>query len=81
MIDFSGFARGAEIERNLRQLQPGECVRMTPAFFDGVRVPTDPLDRQTPEFLVHWFHVRMPFPCDLHYDPLRDYWELCRPAS
>ena len=73
------FGRGAALERELWKLAPGQCIRMTAATFDNVSVPANPLDRQTVEFLVHWFKVRMPFYCTLHFDEDGRYWEICRP--
>lgn len=41
--------------------------------------PADPLDRQTPEYLVEFFKVRLPFYTLVRYEPLRGFWDFYRP--
>lgn len=61
--DLEALSRGARLERMLRTLLPGFCIRITAATLADVMVPADPLDHQTVKYLAEWFRVRMPFNC------------------
>lgn len=63
--DLSIYTRGARFERLLRTLQPGQAVDITAQELSDIVVPANPLDRQTPEYLVEWFKIRMPFYCEV----------------
>lgn len=78
--DLSIYTRGAQLERQLQTLRPGQCFRMSETQLSDIVVPANPLDRQTPEYLAKWFHVRMPFYCTLHHGTVGQYWEICRPT-
>ena len=79
--DLSIFTRGARLLRDLKQLQRGQNYRMSAQMLSDVTVPADPLDNQTPEYLANWFHVRMPFYCELHHDLVGNFWEIRRPQQ
>jgi hypothetical protein len=81
MVDMSIYTDGARLERELRQLKPGQNFRVPVMDLRRVVVPANPMDNQTPEYLARWFHARMPFYCTLHADPLGAFWEIRRPAT
>ena len=73
--------KGAQLEKSLRRLKPGECYDVRREDWLDIEVPTNPLDRQTPAFLVEWFRSRMPFYCETHEDILTGKWTFCRPTE
>lgn len=77
--DLSKYTLGARLLGQLRQIKPGEAYRLTMTTLGDVLVPADPLDRQTPEYLVEFFKVRLPFYTSVRYEPLRGFWDIYRP--
>jgi len=66
--DLSDFTRGAQLLRHLCTIPPGKAMDVTVHMLSDIIVPANPLDRQTPEYLVNWFHARMPFYCTVTPD-------------
>lgn len=77
--DLSRFTAGARLLAQLRSLEPGECCRLTGSTLQDVVVPAHPFDRQTPEYLVEWFKVRLPFFAVVRNEPFRQFWDFYRP--
>lgn len=66
--DLSRFTSGARLERLLRTIPPGKSLNVSVHDLADIEVPANPLDRQTPEYLVEWFRIRMPFYCTVTPD-------------
>lgn len=84
MSPLAKYTSGARMERLLRSLQPGEAVKITTHMLLDVEVPANPLDCQTPEYLVKWFRSRMPFYCTVTPNlpsSFADQWTFYRPLS
>jgi len=73
------FRLGAELERELRTLKPGQCLDVSRQRFNDIIVPANPLDRQTPEYLAEWFKIRMPFYCETRLNIMSGTWTFERP--
>lgn len=76
MADFSVYTRAAELEGKLRQLKPGQRMRVAVRDLLDMMVPANPLDRQTPAYLADWFRDRMPFRCVVYHDILTHDYEF-----
>ena len=73
---------GAVLLRTLTSLPPGKAINVTRAMLMDIEVPANPLDRQTPEFLVGWFKSRLPFYCTVTPNLpsfMADTWTFYRP--
>jgi hypothetical protein len=68
MPDLSIYAKGAQLERQLRQIKPGERFRIPAQELAEIQVPANPLDRQTVLYLSDWFRDRMPFYCVTYHN-------------
>jgi len=77
--DLSRFTLAAQLLRRMCLLQPGEAYRLTVPMLLDIEVPANPLDRQTPEYLVEFFKVRLPFYTVVRHEPLRGFWDIYRP--
>lgn len=77
--DLSIFSRGAWLLRQLQELKPGQAMRITANMLADVTVPANPLDRQTPEYLIEFFRIRLPFFVVVRAEPLREFWDYYRP--
>lgn len=77
--DLSGFTKAAQLLAQLRTLKPGEAYRLTAVTLQDIKVPVDPLDRQTLEYLVEFFKIRLPFYTVVRYEPLRGFLDFYRP--
>lgn len=75
----SDFTKGAQLEKTLRRLKPGEFMRVSKNSLLDILVPANPLDRQTPEYLAEWFRSRLPFYATTHEDTITGDWEFERP--
>lgn len=68
VADFSVYTKAAELEGKLRQIPPGQRMRVAIRDLLDMMVPADPIDRQTPIYLADWFRKRMPFRCITYHD-------------
>lgn len=68
MPDLSRYTKGAQLERQLRRLKPGERFRIPARDLADIEVPADPLDKQTVLYLSDWFRDRMPFYCVTYHN-------------
>lgn len=77
--DLSKFTDGARLLGQLRMLEHGEAFRLTAERLRDIEVPANPLDQQTPEYLVEWFKVRLPF-YTVVSSGLLGFWDIYRPT-
>jgi hypothetical protein len=77
--DLSIYTRGVQMLRQLRALQPGEAFRISTDMLSSIVVRAHPVDRQTPEYLVEWFKIRLPFFTLVRERGLGKAWEFYRP--
>lgn len=75
------YTRGANLLRELQELKPGQCFRMSEEMLSDVAVPASPLDKQTPDYIAKWMQDRMPFYCYLQHSIWGGWWEISRPEN
>ena len=79
--DLSTFTDGARLMHELRFLGSGQIYRVPMHRLLDIQVPANPLDRQTPEYLIEFFKVRLPFYCRVDVDILGRYVDFYRPTA
>lgn len=72
----ASYTIGAALLHQLQNLAIGECARISRDILNKIEVPANPLDRQTPEYIIKWMHERLQFYAKLRYDIANDYWEI-----
>ena len=81
MAGLGQFTRGAQLLKMLSNIPPGKAVDISADKLLDIEVPANPMDRQTPEYLIDWFYARLPFYCKLEPDVFKRKWTFYRPTQ
>jgi hypothetical protein len=82
MTTLAAVAQGVRIFALLSNIPPGQQTVIPRAMLEGARVPgVIHGSKQTPEFLIDFFHAKLKFHHTVRYDDKTKTWTFYRPRE